>query len=219
MFVIGGGPSLDTLNSDDIAFLNKHPNQLIVCNGAFRRFPNALICHHIDHKWWGENKNDLLTNFKGQLISACQMRQSRKPDTTPIKPIGEFPAHIHHFVWLNKVGLSADPKYLFGNNAGYQAINIAYLLKVTKIVLVGFDMRTDDKGNSHWQGAHTAPAVSWIEQRWSLFAERLQHLAVQLHQAPHLFTNPVQIYHVKPQVTIEGFIGVQQLADVVDGTQ
>jgi len=40
-----------------------------------------------------------------------------------------------------------------GGNSGYQAINLAYLLGATRIILIGFDMRWTG-GKAHWFGNH-----------------------------------------------------------------
>lgn len=44
-------------------------------------------------------------------------------------------------------------KIHFGNNSGYQAINLAYLLGATSIILVGFDMKRK-AGKTHFFGDH-----------------------------------------------------------------
>lgn len=49
-------------------------------------------------------------------------------------------------------GLGRD-KLHFGNNSGYQAINLAYLLGATTIILLGFDMKRK-AGKTHFFGDH-----------------------------------------------------------------
>lgn len=54
----------------------------------------------------------------------------------------------------NDPGLSLDPLWINqGSNSGYQAINLAYHLGVSKIALLGFDMQYTD-GKSHFHGDH-----------------------------------------------------------------
>jgi hypothetical protein len=51
-------------------------------------------------------------------------------------------------------GLSRDPTTLHtGGNSGYQAINLAYLLGASIIVLLAYDMRRSS-GAVHWHGEH-----------------------------------------------------------------
>ena len=44
----------------------------------------------------------------------------------------------------------------YGNNSGYQAINLAYLLGATTILLLGYDMQKTG-GKSHFFGDHPEP--------------------------------------------------------------
>lgn len=49
---------------------------------------------------------------------------------------------------------------LHGNgNSGFQAINLAYLFGVRKIVLLGFDMKLGPAGEKHWHPDHPKPLV------------------------------------------------------------
>lgn len=53
-------------------------------------------------------------------------------------------------------GLSRDPgTVVSGSNSGYQAINLAYLLGATRIVLLGFDLHNTG-GRRHFFGNHPA---------------------------------------------------------------
>ena len=47
-----------------------------------------------------------------------------------------------------------------GHNSGYQAINLAVLLGVKRIILLGYDMQDKGPEVSHWFGNH-----SWKEGR------------------------------------------------------
>lgn len=51
-------------------------------------------------------------------------------------------------------GLSREPGFInFGQNSGYQAINLAYHLGARRMILVGFDMKAAG-GQQHWFGEH-----------------------------------------------------------------
>lgn len=51
-------------------------------------------------------------------------------------------------------GFSLDPSRIhYGDNSGFQAVNLAMLMGAKFIVLVGFDMR-DVEGKAHFFGAH-----------------------------------------------------------------
>ncbi len=52
-------------------------------------------------------------------------------------------------------GLSSDPTTICnGRNSGYGALNIAALLGVSRIVLLGYDMQASADGVVHWHGPH-----------------------------------------------------------------
>lgn len=50
-------------------------------------------------------------------------------------------------------GLGRGRTIHFGENSGFQAINLAYLFGATRIILLGFDMQRTD-GKEHWHGNH-----------------------------------------------------------------
>ena len=52
-------------------------------------------------------------------------------------------------------GLSKEwPKLKTGQNGGYQAINLAYLMGYNRIILLGYDMQLTN-GKSHWHKDHS----------------------------------------------------------------
>ena len=61
---------------------------------------------------------------------------------------------------VNRKGLGENCIHT-GGNSGYQAINLAYLWKAKKIILLGFTMREID-GKKHWHPDHPKPLVQQI---------------------------------------------------------
>lgn len=59
---------------------------------------------------------------------------------------------LNHIPGRHDVGLGTDCIH-FGNNSGYQAINLAYLAGAKTVLLLGFDMSWDGE-RSHWFGDH-----------------------------------------------------------------
>ena len=50
--------------------------------------------------------------------------------------------------------ISTNPEHIyFGGNSGFQAINLAYLMGASRIVLLGFDMGVTG-GKLHWHADH-----------------------------------------------------------------
>jgi hypothetical protein len=65
-------------------------------------------------------------------------------------------AQKHKLNWIAGVGESGlgRKRIHWGGNSGFQAINLAYLWGVRRIVLLGFDMQLAPDGSSHWFGEH-----------------------------------------------------------------
>lgn len=61
---------------------------------------------------------------------------------------------------VNRPGLGENCIHT-GGNSGYQAVNLAYLWKAKKIILLGFTMREID-GRKHWHPDHPKPLVQQI---------------------------------------------------------
>lgn len=76
---------------------------------------------------------------------------------------------LHLQIGVSMPGLGRD-KIHFGNNSGYQAINLAYLLGAKSIILLGFDMKRK-AGKTHFFGHHPyhrpeQGPTDEIMQRW-----------------------------------------------------
>lgn len=66
----------------------------------------------------------------------------------------------------------------WGNNGGYSAINLAYLLGARKIYLLGYDMGLSEDGARHWHGDH--PAHLNNDSDYADWIERFDDLAADL---------------------------------------
>lgn len=71
-----------------------------------------------------------------------------------------------------------------GQNSGYQAINLAYLLGAARIVLLGFDMKRGADGRAHWFGDHPVQTQDYIYsamlQNFPKLARRLKELGIEV---------------------------------------
>ena len=102
-----------------------------------------------DSHWWQHHIHDINMGFSGKLWS-CD-----PPGNTNWgkRDVGEWGITVLDAKILGK-GLSRDPATVHtGGNSGYQAINLAYLLGATRIILLGFDM-SHHSGLSHFFGDH-----------------------------------------------------------------
>ena len=85
------------------------------------------------------------------------------------------------------LGLSTDPTRLCrGGHSGYQAVNLAYLLGASRIVLLGYDMQPGPRGAQHWHAEHPEPLPlqfqRWLES-FAAIVTPLQACGVQIVNA------------------------------------
>jgi hypothetical protein len=91
-----------------------------------------------DLHWWDVYAGELKRDFAGELWTQ---------DEKAAKKYG-----LHRMPGVSQVGLGREMIH-FGNNSGYQAINLAYLFGATRIILLGFDMKVE-AGKIHFFGQH-----------------------------------------------------------------
>jgi hypothetical protein len=141
VFVVGGGPSLKRLD------LSKVRNRPVVgCNDAFRLGTWVDWIIFADKRWFGWNHTDLAEwpNRERVICLVPQLLDERD----------KFP-------WLKilrrdeaRFGLSVEQDTICWNRGcGGAAINAAYLLGASRVVLLGFDMRVVD-GKHNWHDNH-----------------------------------------------------------------
>jgi hypothetical protein len=109
-----------------------------------------------DCGWWHFHIHDINMGFAGKRWSCDPMKDgihtksnwnTHDPDEWGIKVLGCK-------VGKGITGLSRDKDVVVsGGNSGYQAINLAYHLGATRIILIGMDMSWQG-GKSHWFGDH-----------------------------------------------------------------
>ena len=90
----------------------------------------------------------MLRDFEGRLWTQTTQWEERG------KPIDPAQWGVTGLTSIEAPGLSRKQGVIHrGDNSGYQAINLAYLLGAERIILLGFDqMKTGDK--RHWFGDH-----------------------------------------------------------------
>lgn len=132
---------------------------VIAVNDAMRVMPWAAVGYACDAAWWIHY--DGCPDFAGERWTSHSL--SPKNDKADIA--GRYPLKIVR--GEESSGFSADPTVIhYGNNSGFQAVNLALLFGADPIVLVGFDMRTVDRMH-HFFGNHPSPLrTSSVYQQW-----------------------------------------------------
>ncbi len=121
--------------------------RIIVVQDAYRLMPWADVLYGCDARWW--NAHDGCADFAGEKWST-HSKQSCSDDKLEV---GEKYG-LRLIKGAAGAGFSADPSVIhYGDNSGFQALNLAILLGSPYIVLVGFDMR-HVSGKSHFFGDH-----------------------------------------------------------------
>ena len=106
--------------------------------------PDADYLYACDQRWWETHLDDIRATFKGKLYTQWHNNEQKDKvwaDSQGITAIRG--AHVK--------GLGREIIH-FNGNSGAQAINLAYLLGATRIILLGYDMGAT--GNTHWFGSH-----------------------------------------------------------------
>lgn len=135
---LGGGPSL---NQEQVDCLRGRA-KVIAINDAYRLAPWAHALYACDWRWW--LKHEGVPAFAGLKITLSNGAEqlAHWPEIKVLENSG-------------KDGLEPAPTGLrTGRNGGYQAINLAVHLGAKRILLLGYDMKPDSSGKTHWFGDH-----------------------------------------------------------------
>ena len=139
LVIIASGPSL---TDEQIKLVKEAGPKVLVINDNYLKYPTADFLYACDLKWWdwhAERKE--LKQFFGQKITQDKAAAEKY--------------NIQYIESHGKMALSTDPKIIHqGMNSGYQAINLAYHMRPTKVILLGYDMQFGPNNESHWFGDH-----------------------------------------------------------------
>jgi len=135
VFVIAAGPSVAEVDLEDIRGF-----PTIVVNRSFEAAPWADVLYFSDRRFYRWHKEAILA-FAGIKFTATHEKHLKHPAITNLRK-------------YKMKGLATDAHYVgTGNNSGYAAINVAYHAGAGRIVLIGFDMKSQN-GRQHWHENH-----------------------------------------------------------------
>jgi hypothetical protein len=136
--IIGGGSSV---NEFDFSLLEKQ-RLVIGVNDSFKLGSFVGYVWFGDQRWYEWNKEFLKEYRESKKVYTCAESLEDNPDLQCFKrgkPLGVETT-------LNKVS--------WNRTSGASAINFAYHLGARKIILIGFDMKRGNKGETHWHDNH-----------------------------------------------------------------
>lgn len=137
VYIVGGGPSLLNFNWNSLA-----GKKTIVINKAILSLSSANVFYWTDSRVYGWYKSEI-DKFKGLKVT--------------IRDSPLYPNDVKILKKGDRYGLSEDVSTLsHGNNSGYAAINLAYLLGAKKIVLLGYDMKNNGT-QGHYHDGYPVP--------------------------------------------------------------
>ncbi len=141
--LIAGGPSLTDEQCQCVEEYHQQSKCYVLgVNDAYRHgFITIDALYAADTKWWKLHAAKVRESTEAPLFTQC------------IKAAAEYELwHIPGAKKPTRPGLCMDPAHIhFGDNSGYQAINLAYHLGVKNIVLLGYDFNSP---GAHWFGEH-----------------------------------------------------------------
>jgi hypothetical protein len=124
--------------------------RIVAVSDAWRRIPQADALYSCDARWW-QSQNGVPA-FEGERWSTHEGGPGSCNDKSDLPESWR----VNLVRGAHAPGFSRDASVIhYGDNSGFQAINLAILKGATRIVLVGFDMRRVG-GLSHFFGDHPA---------------------------------------------------------------
>lgn len=158
-FLLAGGASLRGFDAEQL----RGKGRVITINDSWRLAPWADIFYFCDGSWWAEQSklNRVAIN---QPLCFYDLLGDDRWVTCSLSKALRFDQHptVRHLQITGEDGLETNPSGLrHGSSAGYQAINLAYHFGVKRIVLLGYDMKPDAQGRTHW---HDEPRPKHMAQ-------------------------------------------------------
>lgn len=142
--VAATGPSL----TKEVAEAVRGQN-VIAVNDAYRIMPFAQVLYACDTAWWDAHEG--CPGFEGEKWSSHEVKNKIVETNDKTELQKKYGLRLVQGKTVD--GFSFDPSVIhYGQNSGFQAINLAILFGAKRIVLVGFDMH----GGNHFFGAHPA---------------------------------------------------------------
>lgn len=168
--VAATGPSLVPSLCDRVMAAG-HP--IIAVNDAYKRIPTADILYACDGEWWDHHQG--APGFAGERWSSHCANANEADDDKTAHAVAYG---LHLIAGRHIEAFSADPTFInYGDNSGYQAVNLAIVLGATRVLMVGFDMRIV-KDKAHFFGDH--PAGLRNVNKYQQFMEHFDRAALAL---------------------------------------
>lgn len=193
VIVAATGPSL----TPEVAEVCRGHGAIIAVNDAYKRLPFAPVLYACDALWWKIHEG--CPNFEGEKWSSHSEGNNDKFEAARRCGLRLVRGRQgNHF--------STDPGYIiYGNNSGFQSVNLAILFGASRVVLVGFDMRQVNS-LQHFFGNH--PLQLRQSSSYALFIKNFNEAAKAIPEG-------VEIINATPGSWLKcfPFMGLQEAID------
>lgn len=147
-FIVGGGPSVAGQNLELL-----RGRRVIAVNSSYERVPWADICYFADQRWFFEHKDrPAFKAFAGRKVTCAHKPTVGDPATLRLMRI--VPNFDPNYAPVGP-GLALAPHAVVSNRTSLQgALNLAFHLGASRLVLLGADMARSAEGASHHHSPH-----------------------------------------------------------------
>lgn len=210
--LLAGGPSL-TPDLFERVRAEREADRLraIAINDSYLLAPWADVHYAADVKWhvWhtagvdkpalGLRAEDVRVRWASFPGQRCTIQPSERhvPETVHVMRNRDHPNY--------GAGVSLDPQFLAtGRHGGFQALNLAILAGVARILLLGYDARSSDAGGRHWHGSHPIETDA-PESRYTTFRQAFvesQH-SIKASGVTVINCSPISTIETFPRMTLE----------------
>lgn len=116
--------------------------------------------------------------------------------------LGVFQPYLKVFDCDNETTVfSTKMTHLNGTNSGGCAMNLAYLLRPSRLFMVGFDMNRDENGNPYWHEPHawTNPKGATTDGKYRQWAKEFRSIMDPFKRIH------CEVFNVSPTSSIDAF--------------
>jgi hypothetical protein len=169
--LLGGGPSLDDYQCQAVEKYHQRSECYVLgVNDAYRLGHVTLdALYAADTKWWKHHITAVREVHDFPLFTQCATAAAEHD-------LWHIPGNRKPSAGATEEGLCTEPSAInFGDNSGYQAINLAYHLGVTNIILLGYDFTSP---GVHWFGEH--PKGMNVKSNFQAWVPKMRPLADDL---------------------------------------
>lgn len=185
------GPSLTQEVVDTVLAAREHKElYLFGCNDAYQIMPFLDVLYACDASWWNIHYKELV-DYPTKYGMWTQEPHLSK---------GRFPK-LHRIAGRNGQGLSTDQNQIhFGNNSGYQLINLALLFGIKHFILCGYNMAVVG-GKRHFFGDH--PQGLNRSGSYTGFVRNYDSIKPELYQIDIINATPNSALRAFPQMSLD----------------